>query len=375
MRLVEQAAAGATAAGREADALFRELRMTPLEPLALAALDTASSTHALGETMATAAAKACMDRGELEAARRFLRHTTGPDALLLAADLAEEAGEAPAALALVERVLARAIDHPGARERHARLALSLGRRVPAFAHNAGSSTAASSDGTVVSAHVDSPYEMRRELARGGAAAVYEAEDRDLQRRVALKVYHDPQNGRDQLLHEARVATELAAPGVIRVYDVDVRGGWLVLEYFEHGSLREWLRHRPDEIARWAWLPSLITTLADIHARGYAHLDVKPGNVLLRSASESILADFGTARHLGEPSPPGSLGYVSPERLGGAAASALDDVYGVGRIIQEVLAVTDGDAPDSPERMHYARLAQTLTAHAAGRPQLRAIRPR
>jgi serine/threonine-protein kinase len=60
----------------------------------------------------------------------------------------------------------------------------------------------------------------------------------------------------------------------------------------------------------------------------------------------MLADFGTARRLGEPSPPGSPGYVSPERLAGRASDPGDDVYGFGRVLAEVLDVGAAGARDS-----------------------------
>jgi serine/threonine-protein kinase len=57
----------------------------------------------------------------------------------------------------------------------------------------------------------------------------------------------------------------------------------------------------------------------------------------------MLADFGTARRQGEPSPPGSPGYVSPERLAGRASDPRDDIYGFGRVLADVL---DASGPDS-----------------------------
>jgi serine/threonine-protein kinase len=67
--------------------------------------------------------------------------------------------------------------------------------------------------------------------------------------------------------------------------------------------------------------------------------VKPANVLFRSPDDPLLTDFGTARRRGEPSPPGSLGFVSPERLAGRTSDPRDDVYGFGRILEEALDAT------------------------------------
>jgi serine/threonine-protein kinase len=64
--------------------------------------------------------------------------------------------------------------------------------------------------------------------------------------------------------------------------------------------------------------------------------VKPANVLFAAPDRPLLADFGSSRRVGEPAPPGSLGYVSPERLDGRASDPRDDVFGLGRILEDVL---------------------------------------
>ncbi len=88
----------------------------------------------------------------------------------------------------------------------------------------------------------------------------------------------------------------------------------------------------------------------MHAAGWVHHDVKPANVLFRTPGEPLLSDFGTARRRGEPSPPGSLGFVSPERLAGRASEPRDDVYGFGRILEEAPRRASGiraiDVPES-----------------------------
>ena len=66
-------------------------------------------------------------------------------------------------------------------------------------------------------------------------------------------------------------------------------------------------------------------------------------MLLRSLASPVLADFGTARRMGQPSPPGSLGYVSPERMAGRPSDPKDDVYGFGRVLEDALeALGDAD---------------------------------
>ena len=268
------------------------------------------AAHApVAEALLVAVASALVDRGEDAAAARALARATSNDALMLRAELQSRGGDIPGALALVERVLLRDFDWPGARERHARWREVLGVvRVP----RADPST------TMMTSAPEAPFRLLREVGRGGAGVVYEAEDRDLARRVALKVYHRPDRDRAQLLHEAHVAVALAGPGIVGVFDADPEHGWLAMEWARLGALRSLLRERDLAalVPMERWIVPLARTLARVHASGWVHHDVKPANILLRSPDSPRLTDFGTARREGEASPPGSLGYVSPERLAG-----------------------------------------------------------
>jgi serine/threonine-protein kinase len=340
----------------EAVETFRRLRSTSDEGVALEAIARAAADRAIPEGILIAASSALVDRGEPMRAIELLQNATSPSALLLRSDLEAERGDVPRALSLVERVLLNEIDHPGALERHRRHRESLG-LVERRAEPAQS--------TVVAAEPDSPYQLLREVARGGAGAVYEAEDRDLGRRLALKVYHEPTRDRDQLLHEVRTAVGLAGPGVVRIFDVDPDHGWIALEWAPLGAIRERLRARDKEallpIER--WLLPLARALARVHDAGLVHLDVKPANVLLVSRAEPVLADFGIARRAGQESPPGSMGYVSPERLAKKPADFRDDVYAFGRVLEDVLDLVATPA----DRARFQPLAQLCTGDVSARP--------
>jgi len=331
-------------------AALRRLRASPLQGRALDALVARHASRPLVEPIALAVAHSLVDRGEPSAALRMVANATSAHALLLTADLHAERGDLASAVATCERVLLRELDHPGARERHRRWRAALGLAAEPDARRPDAGTT-----TVVTSEPDAPYVLVREVGRGGAGAVYEAEDRELGRRIALKVYHDPSHHRAQLTHEANVAAALAGPGVLRVFDVDPGHGWIALDWAPAGSIRDRVRARDASLlapmARWA-LP-LAATLARVHAAGWVHLDVKPANVLLAADGAPLLADFGTARRAGEATTPGSFGYVSPERLAGRAADPRDDVYGFGRLLEDVL---HGLAPAAP-RAGLASLAE------------------
>jgi len=323
---------------RESLAAFARLRSTSNEARALEALVARDAESPLPEELAMRAASALVDRGESARAIAFLERRSSPAALLSLSDLEADRGDLARALTLVERVVARDIDFAGARERLARHRAALGVTAPA--------AAPSSSSTMVGPReTDAPFVLLREVARGGAGAVYEAEDRELGRRVALKIYHDDKRGHAQLAHEARVAGALAGRGVLRVFDVDLDHAWLALEWAPRGSLRDALRSKNlgtlVPLEKWA-LP-LAHTLARVHAAGWVHLDIKPANVLFASDDSPLLGDFGIARRIGEPPPQGSFGFVSPERIAGGSSTPKDDIYSFGRVLEEALAVT-GPSP-------------------------------
>jgi eukaryotic-like serine/threonine-protein kinase len=314
----------------------------------------------LPEPLLVAVASALLDRGDAAEAAAVLEHATSSPALMMRAELAALGDDLSTAMALVERVMSRDIDWPGARERHLRWADKLGlARPPALI--------GPWDTIVVSAP-DAPFELLREVGRGGTATVYEARDRALGRHIAIKMYHQAGSDCAQLLHEARVAAALAGPGIVRVFDVDPEHGWLAMEWARLGTLKTLFRARALEplvpVAQWA-VP-LAAALARVHAAGWVHHDIKPANVLVRAPGALLISDFGTARRIGEPSPPGSLGYVSPERLSGRASDPRDDVYSFGRLLRDGLDALGG--ADAENSLRFRSLAAACTGSDDRRPR-------
>ena len=341
----------------EARQAFAAVRGTPLEGRAVEELLRVAEGRKVPDGLLLSLGTTLLDRGEPEGARRALALASSLPALVLLADLAEQRGESHTALSYIERVLLRDLDYPGARERHRRWRSELGFEVEEKSITTGA--------TVVAREPDAPFDLLREVGRGGAAAVYQAIDRELGRNVALKVYHHPERDRSQLAHEARVAAQLEGAGIVRVFDVDPDAGWIALEWAPAGALRDPSRSR--DMGRLLplerWVTSLAQALARVHAAGWVHHDVKPANILLSRAGTAILTDFGTARRIGEPSPPGSLGYVSPERMGGRAGDPRDDVYGFGRVLEDSIAA----ASDARSTLRYRAFAAACTGPDEGRP--------
>jgi hypothetical protein len=359
---------------QEALALLRSIRSTPDEGMALDALVQQNRLKALPQSITLAVAGALVDRGDRASAQALLSTNDGTGALLVRADLFAEDGDFASAVATIERTLLRDLDLGGARERWLRWRAKLGLVTPEARVELATMT-------IATPNAKAPFDLVREVARGGAGVVFAAKDRELGRTIALKVYHRPERDLEQLLHEARVATALEGPGIVRVFDVEPDDGWLALEWASLGALRDLLRAtsrdgatEPAAMLRSLqdWLPDLARALARVHAAGWVHHDIKPANVLMHAGADGSgrtlvspwLGDFGSARRGGEPSPPGSLGYLSPERIAGRASDPRDDVYGLGRVIEDVLVAL----ADVEGAADWRALAASCVGPDAARPR-------
>lgn len=299
-------------------ALLRAARSSAIEGAALDLMRARRSE--LSPELQLEICHALWDRGALDSAEalasELARDVGSAEAHFVAAELRSARGDARTALQHLEEVLRRDLDYPGARARRTRLLDILG-RAPQKEQSANATEARPAP--------DTPFRILREVGRGGAGRVYEAEDAALQRKVALKIYHRPLEEAVQLQNEAAVATALEGEGVIRVFQVS--HAWIALEWAALGPLRD----RPRS---GSWVTSVARSLARIHQARFVHNDIKPGNIVLHREDRAVLTDFGIARPEGEPAPLGSLGYMSPARADRSPSTPREDIYGFGRTLQE-----------------------------------------
>jgi eukaryotic-like serine/threonine-protein kinase len=341
-----------------------DARGTPRERAALGAALELRVAAAPPEPVLVAAAELLVERGDSASALDLLQPLRSTSALVLSADICAGRGELGRAITLAERALARDIDAPGVRERHARWRAKL-----------GLDAAPSAEPAPTLLRPDLPatsFTIIGEAGRGGAGVVYEAVDDVLGRRVALKVYHRSSE-RDKLEREARFAIALVGRGVVRVFDANPERGWIAMEWLPGGSLKHWLARAELDVL-WPidrWIVPLARALERVHARGLVHADLKPANVLFRSAREPVISDFGLACRAGERAPGGSVGYLSPERVLGAVLTPADDVYALGRLVEDALAAIDrapaGLRPAAREQSAWRRAATMATAERDARP--------
>lgn len=191
------------------------------------------------------------------------------------------------------------------------------------------------------------YRFERRLSAGTEAAVWLARDTRSGDPVAVKQLSkrgsaDPTTRR-RFARGVRLARRLDHRHVVRLLDADPTGPrpYLVDEYVPGETLEQILQrgHLPAATAI-RITGALARALAHLHGRGVVHGDVKPGNVLVRNDGEVKLSDFDVARDLNTPADShifGSIHYMSPQRVAGAAVLPSDDIYGLGVTFYEMVS--------------------------------------
>jgi serine/threonine-protein kinase len=195
------------------------------------------------------------------------------------------------------------------------------------------------------------YEVDRALGQGAMGSVYLARDTILDRVVAVKVLADhlaaDEDFRRRFVQEARLAARLCHPNVVQVFDAGDDEGrpFLVMEYVDGVTVADRLtgdrRFAGEELL--ALAAQLAAGLAQAHAEGIVHRDVKPHNVLLRRDGVAKLTDFGIARAVEERGLTqigtvlGTVPYMAPEQAAGRAVGPAADVYALGALIRAVAA--------------------------------------
>jgi serine/threonine-protein kinase len=198
------------------------------------------------------------------------------------------------------------------------------------------------------------YTIVKELARGGMGTVYLAEDRELDRRVAIKVLNPPEvdeDLRNRMVREAQIIARLEHPGIVPVHDVGTLPDGRVFyamklvvgsrldEYAAGASLRDRLRK----------FQAVCDAVAFAHAHGVIHRDLKPQNIMIGSFGEVLVLDWGVAKIRDNPCESvayqtmegtviGTRHYMSPEQARGEI-DQLDersDIYALGAVLYFLL---------------------------------------
>ncbi|MEZ5962412.1 MAG: serine/threonine-protein kinase [Planctomycetota bacterium] len=201
-----------------------------------------------------------------------------------------------------------------------------------------------------------PYDLLRELGRGGMGVVYLAEERDADRRlvalkVALQAPTDP-DLRAQLAFEREALAALAHDNVVRLFDAGTTPDghpWLAMEYVDGEPLDEYCARRDLTLGeRVALVADAARAVHHLHERGVVHRDVKPENILVTEVDGRPvpkLIDLGFAALSTTPADAhvvaGTPDYMAPELFADQprAPDPRSDVFALGVVSYELIAGT------------------------------------
>ncbi|MGI9470183.1 MAG: WD40 repeat domain-containing serine/threonine protein kinase [Rubripirellula sp.] len=207
------------------------------------------------------------------------------------------------------------------------------------------------------------YRIIREIGRGGMGVVYEAEQESLKRRVAVKILPDRAASNaaklERFKREAQASAKLHHTNIVPVYEVGYEGGdiFYAMQLIQGESLDQVVAdlglkgeyakqsEKGDERQRlYRWIANIGLQAAEAmsyaHARGVIHRDIKPSNLMLDSAGNLWVVDFGLAKTDTEALTEsgdiiGTFRYISPERFGGDCDER-SDIYSLGLTLYELL---------------------------------------
>jgi eukaryotic-like serine/threonine-protein kinase len=210
----------------------------------------------------------------------------------------------------------------------------------------------------------SHYRVTGQLGSGGMGIVYEAEDLDLGRQVALK-FLPPQLARDQnaldrFLLEARTASSLNHPNICTIYAIEKDGDrtFIAMELLQGETLDRRLNTGPLPVDRMLdWCIQLADALDAAHSKGIIHRDIKPANIFITQRGQVKILDFGLAKlarpememeTIGatqdSPAPAnltnpgatvGTISYMSPEQARGEDLDPRTDLFSLGVVIYQM----------------------------------------
>lgn len=238
------------------------------------------------------------------------------------------------------------------------------------------------------------YKITKQLGTGGMGEVYLAEDIRLGRKVALKFLSPEFIGdnwaKRQLKKEAQSVAMLDHPNICAIYGIEEVGehSFIVMQYVEGETLE--VSIRVNSLSAQQVLPlarQIVSALAEAHAHGIIHRDIKPKNIMVTPARQVKVLDFGLAKTIQKKSSAtavdsishlsqagllaGTIAYMSPEQLRGERLDYRSDIFSLGTVLYEMLSGKNPHAHGTNADTISAiltRQPQPITQFATGLPR-------
>jgi serine/threonine protein kinase/Flp pilus assembly protein TadD len=205
------------------------------------------------------------------------------------------------------------------------------------------------------------YRIIKKLGAGGMGEVYLALDTKLDRKVAIKVLRADsladEHLKKRLVREAQAAAKLDHPNICAIYDVNEADSFtfIVMQFIEGESVAQKMESKPLRLSTaLAIAEQAAEGLAEAHANGIVHRDIKPQNLMMTARGQLKILDFGLAKQMHSSdsvdhdaptatqlSTPGhvigTMPYMSPEQVQGEPLDASSDIFSLGVTLYEILA--------------------------------------
>ncbi len=208
----------------------------------------------------------------------------------------------------------------------------------------------------------SHYKILSQLGKGGMGVVYEAEDTNLGRHVALK-FLPPSMASDEaslqrFQREARAASALNHPNICTIHGIEQAGSeqFIAMELLDGESLADRIRRGPFDLESLLMFGlQIVDALESANSHGIVHRDLKPANIFITSRGQAKILDFGLAkierREGAEPSAMvtavrtdeltsagtavGTVSYMSPEQARGLVTDSRTDLFSFGTVLYQM----------------------------------------
>jgi len=229
------------------------------------------------------------------------------------------------------------------------------------------------------------YRLRRLIGRGGMAAIYRAEDQQLDRTLAVKVMHhgdSETNAVKRFVREAKLLARLDHENIVHVYQAGSEDGlcWFAMSLVKGTALNVHLKRRKRPLGFKKGLPILrgiLSGVAYAHEKGIVHRDLKPANVILAGKAKTpIILDFGIARALEgvritkTGAPMGTRDYMAPEQIRGHLGDIgpQTDLFACGAILFQMLTGTIPFPAESLYELGYVHMSADEPPSLGKRPR-------
>ena len=200
-------------------------------------------------------------------------------------------------------------------------------------------------------HSFGPYRLERLIGEGGMGLVFLGRREDLGSTAAIKVLRDAWLSparRERFLGEQRTLAELKHPGIAALYDADTLPDgtpWFAMEYVDGLPITEYCEQGGSDLKeRLRLFRGVCEAVQHAHRHAVIHRDLKPSNILVTAGGAVKLLDFGIAKQMGRAEAQTRTGvrlmtpaYAAPEQVRGEATGIYTDVYGLGVLLQQLMA--------------------------------------